>query len=159
MNFADFFAEAKEKNITFKCNNTAAPITHRISNEALFHIPLLAITILQLSSSRAKPKSDELGQLVGECFERTFRGFKGSSQHLGWSANLRMRTVKALTFLEMANLIEVNAIKSTIGITPTGRKLLNKAFSEETDLTYTLEIIKQNYNDIRAEKQIAMGLS
>lgn len=91
MNFNEFFTEVKSKNIVLKCSNTDSAVNHRLDNEALFHLPLLAMTILLLSKSKKKPKSDELGQLVGECFERAFVGFKGSSQHLGWSANLRMR--------------------------------------------------------------------
>jgi hypothetical protein len=38
----------------------------------------------------------------------SFYGFKGSAQHLGWSANLRIRTIKAVNFLEATKLIEVN---------------------------------------------------
>ena len=103
MNYEAFFKEVKDSGIELSFDNPRAAPSTRLSNEALFHLPLLAITILVLSKDKRKPRINQIGQLVGECFERTFVGFKGSSQHLGWSANLRVRTVRALTFLEATN--------------------------------------------------------
>ena len=116
------------------------------------------MTILLLSKSKRKPKSDEIGQLVGECFERTFSGFKGSSQHLGWSANLRMRTVKALTFLEAADLVRVDKSHSRINATVNGKKVIARATKGDTDLAYTLQLIERKYRDIEVEKQISLEL-
>ena len=116
------------------------------------------MTILLLSKTRRKPKSDELGQLIGECFERTFSGFKGSSQHLGWSANLRMRTVKALTFLETVGLVEVDRHDSRIKVTEFGKQVVSEAIDIQSDLGYTLQVIERNYFDIQIEKQISMDL-
>ncbi len=159
MNYDEFFEEAEEKKITIRFDNPDSSVTHRLSNEALFHLPLLAMTILLLSKSRRKPKSDEIGQIVGECFERTFSGFKGSSQHLGWSANLRMRTVKALTFLEAADLVRVDKNHSRIFATDNGKKVIEKATESDTDLAYTLKLIERKYRDIKVEEQIAMELT
>jgi hypothetical protein len=158
MNYNDFFNEAKERGVSIELDNPQTYNSHKLSNEALFHLPLLAMTILLLSKSRSKPKIDELGQLVGECFERTFKGFKGSSQYLGWSANLRMRTVKALTFLETASLVEVDTRESKIKVTKTGKQVISKALEGDTDLGYNLQVIEQKYRDIRAEKQISIGI-
>jgi len=158
MDYEEFFQEAKDKEIVLPLDQLNESVQHRLSNEALFHLPLLAMTILLLSKTRRKPKSDELGQLVGECFERTFSGFKGSSQHLGWSANLRMRTVKALTFLEIANLVEVDCHDSRIKATDSGIKVVSKAIGVQSDLSYTLQVIERNYFDLQIEKQIAMDL-
>lgn len=158
MDYEEFFQEASEKEIVLSLDQFSGSATHRLSNEALFHLPLLAMTILLLSKARRKPKSDELGQLIGECFERTFSGFKGSSQHLGWSANLRMRTVKALTFLETVSLVEVDHHDSRIKATDLGRTVVSKAIDVQSDLGYTLQVIERNYFDIQIEKQISMDL-
>ena len=83
MKYETFFNEIKEKGIEVRFDNFDQSSTPRLSNEALFHLPLLAATILMFAKDRRKPKIDELGQIVGECFERTFTGFKGSSQQLG----------------------------------------------------------------------------
>jgi hypothetical protein len=158
MDYQEFFQEATDKKIVLPLNQFKEPVQHRLSNEALFHLPLLAMTILLLSKTLRKPKSDELGQLVGECFERTFSGFKGSSQHLGWSANLRMRTVRALTFLETVNLVEVDRHDSRIKATKLGIKVVSKATDVQSDLSYTLQLIERNYFDLQIEKQISMDL-
>ncbi|MGP9687202.1 hypothetical protein [Halomonas sp. AOP25-F1-15] len=158
MNFDEFFTEAERSNIHLSFEDVGIAGQHRLSNEALFHLPLLAMTILLLSKSRRKPKSEEIGQLVGECFERTFSGFKGSSQHLGWSANLRMRTVKALTFLELANLVEVDRGDSRIKIKELGKKIISKAVDSDSDLGFTLKLMERNYFDLQIEKQISMEL-
>ncbi len=158
MNYNEFFNEAKKRGVSIELDNPNISVSHKLSNEALFHLPLLAMTILLLSKSRSKPKSDELGQLVGECFERAFKGFKGSSQYLGWSANLRMRTVKALTFLETAILVEVDTSDSKIKVTEMGKKVISKAIDDDTDLGYNLRVIEQKYRDIRVEKQISIGI-
>ena len=158
MDYEEFFQEASQKEIVLPLDQFSGPAIHRLSNEALFHLPLLAMTILLLSKTRRKPKSDELGQLIGECFERTFTGFKGSSQHLGWSANLRMRTVKALTFLETVSLVVVDRHDSRIKATEFGKKVVSKAIDVQSDLGYTLQLIERNYFDLQIEKQIAMDL-
>lgn len=158
MNYDEFFREALDKEIDIAFNNPEASVPHRLSNEALFHLPLLAMTILILSKSHRKPKSNELGQLIGECFERTFAGFKGSSQHLGWSANLRVRTVRALTFLEAADLVVVDLHDSRIKVTPIGKKVISKAIKGESDLAYTLKLIERKYHDVQVEKQISLEL-
>lgn len=158
MNYDEFFQEASKKEIILPLDQFSASENHRLSNEALFHLPLLAMTILLLSKTRRKPKSDELGQLIGECFERTFSGFKGSSQHLGWSANLRMRTVKALTFLETVSLVEVDRHDSRIKATNFGKVVVSRAINIQSDLSYTLQLIERNYFDLQIEKQIAMDL-
>ena len=158
MNYDEFFQEAKKNEIDIAFDNPKVFVPHRLSNEALFHLPLLAMTILLFSKSRRKPKSNELGQLIGECFERTFTGFKGSSQHLGWSANLRMRTVKALTFLELAGLVIVDLHDSRIKVTPIGKKIISKATEGESNLAYILQLIERKYQDVQIEKQISMEL-
>lgn len=158
MNFDDFFLEAKKSNLEINFKNVDGHVTHRISNEALFHLPLIAMTILLLSSTRVKPNSSEVGQLIGECFERTFAGFKGSSQHLGWSANLRMRTVKALTFLETANLVEVRPKDSRINAKSRGKKIINEALSGDSNLSFNLALLRNNYVDLKRERDISQGL-
>ena len=128
-----------------------------LSNEALFHIPLLAAIVLTLSRLSRKPRTSEIGQMVGECIERTFTSFKGSSQRLGWSANLRIRTVEALTFLEAGGLVEVDK-KGVISATKIGRDIIISAHKTEDDLSYTLGIIERSYRNICGERRSQLEL-
>lgn len=158
MNFSSFFEAVGEKKIEVNFDRPGADASLGLSNEALFHLPLLAITILAVASGRRKPKVDELGQIVGECFERTFVGFKGSSQHLGWSANLRVRTVRALSFLEVSGLVEVELPQKRISSTTTGKAVVAKAKRDDGDLAFTLHVLERSYRDISVERQISMEL-
>lgn len=128
-----------------------------LSNEALFHIPLLAAFVLTLACLSRKPRTAEIGQMVGECIERTFTNFKGSSQRLGWSANLRIRTVAALGFLESASLVTV-ADKGIISATELGRKAIKSAFDEDDDLSFTLTKVERSYRDICGERRSQLEL-
>lgn len=158
MDYESFFETVKQEGVEFSFDNSDETENWRLSNEALFHLPLLAVTILMLSKGHRKPKLDEIGQLVGECFERTFVEFRGSTQHLGWSANLRMRTVRALTFLETANLVAVNNDRTRITATILGRKVIGSVLSCESYLAIAMRKIERSYRNISAEQQISLGL-
>lgn len=151
MNLDEFFNEAKRLNLRIELPSKKVPLSHSLSNEALFQLPLLAMTILAISKGRSKPGLPEIGQLVGECLERTVAGFKGSSQDIGWSANLRIRTIKALTFLEATGLAEVDTRTREISATTSGRKVYDLASQGETSLSISLQIIEKSYQNIRAE--------
>ena len=152
MNYDEFFREAAQLNPSALGLSRTADYRSSLDNEALFQLPLLAMVILTLSKGSSKPALSELGQLVGECLERTVSGFKGSSQDIGWSANLRIRTVKALTFLERANLVIVDARQ--VAITPKGRPFIVKVLEQETMLADALLIVERSYNNIRAERLV-----
>ena len=157
MNYEAFFQEVKDSGIELSFDNAGSSPPARLSNEALFHLPLLAITILVLAKDKRKTKANQIGQLVGECFERLFTGFKGSSQHLGWSANLRVRTVRALTFLEAAGLVDVGV--NRVSATEKGRRVLRDALSDQhSDLNFTLRLIERVYRDISVERQLSLGI-
>lgn len=157
MNYEAFFQEVKESGVEISFDNRRAAPSTRLSNEALFHLPLLAITILLLSKGKRKPRVNQIGQIVGECFERTFAGFKGSSQHLGWSANLRVRTVRALTFLEAAGLVSVSGNRAAA--TENGKRVLREALKDEhSDLNFNLRLVERAYRDISVERQLSLGL-
>lgn len=158
MDYETFFEEVRSRDVALHYDGQGESNPPRLSNEALFHLPLLAITILMLAKDKRKPPVDEIGQLVGECLERSFPGFKGSSQHLGWSANLRMRTVRALTFLETAELVDVDQSKRRIGIAESGKAVVKRALTQDSDLAYTLRLIERHYRNISAEKQISLRL-
>lgn len=156
MRFTEFFerVESEGLEIQFDRDTAAKPI--RLSNEALFHLPLIAITVLMISRGRHKPRVDELGQLVGECFERTFSGFRGSAQHLGWSAALRVRTVQALAFLEETGLVVVDEFRVLVSITPAGKRVLSRALSAAGDLAHNLVLVERSYRNIRSDRQFKL---
>jgi hypothetical protein len=157
MNYEEFFDEIESSGIEVQFDNPKVGGAARLSNEALFHLPLLAITVLLFAKTQRKPKVDAIGQLVGECFERTFPDFKGSSQHLGWSANLRVRTVRALMFLETAGLVSTTQGDRRIAATRLGQDVIATAMHSDTDLSNSLRAIERSYRDVSVERQIGLG--
>lgn len=157
MNFDTFFDTLEKDELAL--NVGAATSNGRdINNEALFQIPLIALIILVMSGSRRKPRVPELGQFVGESIEASLGGFKGSSQKLGWSANLRVRTVAALRFLEQANLAEVQNRMGRITVTELGKRVINKVMKDDNDLSYNLASISRAYRNICISRQLDLEL-
>lgn len=154
MNLDDFFNEAERLNVHIQISVTDSVPTHSLSNEALFQLPLLAMTILALSKGNSKPVLSELGQLVGECLERTVAGFKGSSQHIGWSANLRIRTIKALTFLETTQQVKIDEHTRRITATDLGRRIYSGAAKGDSPLAYAMRTIELSHKYILDEEKI-----
>lgn len=159
MNFDTFFASIEQRDLLIPISENIKQITHSpLDNEALFQLPLISIIILALAKSNRKPKISEIGQLIGECIELTFPSYKGSAQHVGWSANLRIRTVKSLSFLEQANLIIINNRKERLNITELGKKVVERAMTWDENLEYYLVSISRSYRNICISRQLDMEM-
>lgn len=158
MNLAQFLDSVEGKDIAVSVRHSRALKPYNLSNEALFHLPLIAMVLLVLAKDRRKPLVAELGQLVGECLAATADGFKGSAHELGWSANLRVRTVKALSFLEIANLVKVDNRKSKLQITELGTKVVSLATEGDDTLAIKLVQVQRAYRNLMVERQLSLGL-
>lgn len=158
MNFDSFFEKVKESKAIIEIDQESANESNVLNNEALFQLPLISLIVLLLAKDRRKPFVSEIGQLVGESIEDSMYGFKGSSQHIGWSANLRVRTVKAISFLEQANLIIIENRKGRVQITDLGRKVINHAINKDDNLAWNLTKISRSYRNICVSKQLDMEL-
>lgn len=130
-----------------------------LGNDALFQLPLIALVILVLAKDRRKPKVSEIGQFVGETLEASMPGFRGSSQQLGWSATLRIRTVTALHFLDYAGLVTVQNDRGRVAITDLGKKVVARATTlQADDLAYNLAQIERSYRNICVSRQLDLQL-
>ncbi|XKU42495.1 hypothetical protein BG51_06775 [Pseudomonas [fluorescens] ATCC 17400] len=158
MNFDSFFDAAEDKNLALSINSSEHGGQHFLNNEALFQLPLICLIVLLMAKDKRKPRVSEVGRLVGESIEDGMPGFKGSAQHVGWSANLRVRTVKAITFLESTSLIEVNNRQGRLVITVLGKKLIARAMDRDDDLSYNLAQIARVYRNICVAKQLDLEL-
>lgn len=158
MNYDDFFKRIEQREILINVNEKNDTKSYQLSNEALFQLPLISMVLLMLAKDRRKPFVSEVGQLVGESIEKGLTGFKGSSQHLGWSANLRIRTIKALSFLECLNLIKIDNRKGRLTITELGSKVIEKAIHGDDGLAYNLAQIQKAYRNICVDKQLDLNL-
>lgn len=158
MNFNEFFENIAQSGAEIRIDSSSDKKISLLSNEALFQLPLISLIVLIMAKDKRKPKVSEIGQLVGESIESSMPGFKGSAQHVGWSANLRVRTVKAVSFLEYSNLIEIPNNKGRVKITPLGKRVIDKALKQEDILTYNLAEIAKAYRNLCVSKQLGMEL-
>jgi hypothetical protein len=158
MNFDTFFEEIEKAPINVTVNSKVFAARASLDNEALFQLPFICMTILVIAKGNRRPLVSQLGQLVGECLERSMPSFKGSSQHLGWSANLRVRTVKALGFLELNSLIIVSNRNSKVQLSEVGKKVAQKALDGQDDLAASLLSISREYRNICVARQLEMEL-
>lgn len=130
-----------------------------LNDEALFHLPFIAMCTLLLAADKRKPRSSELGGLVRRCISEGVLGRRSDDQQLLWSANLRMRIARAILFLEVAGLVRHEARNDTVCVTDRGRKVIDAAGEGDGNLAVSLALIKRAYRNMAVEKQIGMGLS
>lgn len=149
----EFLASSKDSDFDFKLTSRSEIKRSPLENDALFHLPFIAMAILAICRDKKfEPKTGSIGQIMGVVFERTFVAFKSSNQMLSWSANLRARIAKAIVFLESAKLADVSEDKQIMS-TEIGKKLINKIFLEETPLGIAIRGVGRNYRDLMEEKQ------
>jgi len=158
MNYEQFFESVTKRNIEVRFTEEEVQKRYQLNNEALFQLPLIAIIVLLLSKDKRKPSITEIGQLVGESIEAAMIGFKGSSQHIGWSAILRIRTVKAISFLERSGLVTVRKNDNRMITTTLGQKVIDRALSGDDDLSYNLSLIRRAYRNVCVSRQLDMEL-
>ncbi|WP_146447159.1 hypothetical protein [Vibrio cyclitrophicus] len=158
MNFDKFFENVAQSGTEIRFDSSRNTKPNLLNNEALFQLPLISLIVLLMAKDKRKPKISEIGQLVGESIETSMPGFKGSAQHVGWSANLRVRTVKAVSFLEYSSLIEIPNSKGRIKITSLGKKVIDQALNQEDILAYNLAEIAKAYRNLCVSKQLDMEL-
>lgn len=157
MNYKEFFERVADKDliIPIDASSLAKRRQHdTLDNEALFQLPLICLIILTMVSSNRKPFVSQIGQLVGESIQLSMPAFKKSKQHIAWSSNLRVRTVKAITFLEHANLIEIKNRKGRASITDLGKKVIKYAIDTDSELSANLAAIRMAYRNICVSNQL-----
>ena len=158
MNYDEFFESVTRREISIVVLESDTQKNYQLSNEALFQLPLISMIVLLLAKDRRKPIVTEIGQMVGESIEASLVGFKGSSNHLGWSAILRIRTVKAISFLERSGMIEIRKNDNRMRATTLGQKIIDRALSNDDDLSYNLSLIQRSYRNICVNKQMDLEL-
>ncbi|HAS6130355.1 TPA: hypothetical protein I7264_03450 [Vibrio parahaemolyticus] len=158
MNFNSFFDHVEESNSILEVSECREEKGDALDNEALFQLPLISLVILLLAKDKRKPKMPELGRMVGEVLEQSMPAFRHSKQHISWSANLRIRTIKAMIFLESSGFVIVNNSKGKVEATESGKKLINKAISQESNLSFNLIEIAKSYRNICVSRKLDLEL-
>lgn len=157
MNYKEFFERLADTDLVIPIDEVSMAKRTRydtLDKEALFQLPLICLIVLTMVGSNRKPFVSQIGQLVGECIQLSMPAFKKSKQHIAWSSNLRVRTVKAITFLEHANLIVVKNRKGRANITDLGKKVIKYTMATDNELSANLAAIRMAYRNICVSNQL-----
>ncbi len=134
MNVDDFLASVSNSDLRVPLahdrRNRLAPETV----DALFAMPLLALTILV--TARKRPfQTMHLGRIVSSALTDLFIALRRSVHSLESSLTLRRRCAEALAFLESARLVSVSEDeKRVVRLTDAGRMKLDRSLRDATDL-------------------------
>lgn len=101
-------ALATEQNVQLRVNTSALSRVTDATVDGLFHVPLLALAILTVSSSRKDGvATGDIGSWSLATLTKHFEVLRLSKSYLRWSVLLRQRCADALVFLEKAGLVVV----------------------------------------------------
>ena len=135
----ELIAEAARAEVRLDVEAAAVRTASAATIDGLFHVPLLALTIVTIVRARhtSLPTSDVATWTLGT-LSRHFEALRLSKSHLRWSVLLRRRCADALVFLETSQLIAVQeGPPRTLKLTLNGREFIRKA-SAGTDETGVL---------------------
>jgi len=118
--------------------------------DALFHLPLLALAIMVIA--RQTPfRTTLLGRKIAMLLVEHFVALANSPQGVETSLTLRRRCADALAFLEAVRLVSVSSDNQrVVTLTEIGRRELDKAMQEESDLGLLVRQFRVKQDRVKA---------
>ncbi|HRK09164.1 MAG TPA: hypothetical protein PLZ57_15450 [Pseudobdellovibrionaceae bacterium] len=102
--------------------------------DEIFHTPAISYCVLVLSNLRSfKLTVPETGHFVASSLQETVNGLKQSQSDLRWSVRLRSVCAEAIEFLELTNLVTVDANK-IVSATTKGKEFLSLSAEQDPGL-------------------------
>jgi hypothetical protein len=129
----------------------AAPGRAPEAVDALFHLPLLAISIMVVAR-RTPFRTSALGRNVAMLLVENFKALQSSEHGLATSLTLMHRCAEALAFLEAAGLVVVSQDRRrVVTLTSSGKSHLDRATREDkTDVGLLIRQLRINQERVRA---------
>lgn len=101
--------------------------------DALFHLPLLSLSILVISR-HANISTDQVGRRVARLLIEHFKKLRDVGT-LEWSITLRRRCAEALTFLEASRIVEISVTEPRhVVVTALGKGIFARGLRDESDV-------------------------
>jgi hypothetical protein len=126
---AELIAEASRSQVRLDVEATAVKAASAATIDGLFHVPLLALTIVTIVRARRTGLATrDVATWTLGTLSKHFEALRLSKSHLRWSVLLRRRCADALVFLETSGLIAVQeGPPRTLKLTLNGRGFIAKA--------------------------------
>ncbi len=134
---AQFGEDARNAGLHLKVDSERLDRVARVSDEdALFHVPLLALCILMVARTRTKALlTADVGAWVGATLTRHFSRKNSSNSKLAWSFPHRRRCAEALVFLEDLQLVVVEgSAERSLKLTQKGTETVRTFLSRPDDV-------------------------
>jgi hypothetical protein len=148
-NFEEFVERAREDKVRIQVGEIQPP-EEISSSEALFHLPLLALTMLIVTHGRKGLfTTSELSTWTAGVLTSYFDGLRASSRVLTWSPALRTRCADALVFLEDSGQVSVTGPNRRVEITPAGRDFLAGCASDQADVGVLVRGLRRAFERTR----------
>jgi hypothetical protein len=118
--------------------------------DALFHLPLLALATMVIARRMPFP-TVSLGRNVFMLLVEHFTALRYAPHGLETSITLRRRCADALAFLEEARLVAISGDhQRNVSLTPEGKKHMDRAAQDATDLGLLLRRLRTSRERVRA---------
>jgi hypothetical protein len=141
---------ASRGDVTLRVNTSAISRVTDSTIDGLFHVPLLALTILVVSSARKDGVATaDLGTWTLATLAKHFEALRLSRSHLRWSVLLRRRCADALIFLEEMHLVIVRqAPNRCASATLPGKDFLRTAAAGPDELGVLTRQLRRAYRAV-----------
>lgn len=148
----EFISQAGASDIRLR-TNTESPELRPSDDDALFHTPLLALSILIIARARKNSlETSEIAVWTGAILATRFHGTPGLRWNLQWSLPLRRRCADALVFLENIGLVSVKTeTQRTINVSESGIQFIERIARSPTDIGILARSLVRAYNQAQAK--------
>jgi hypothetical protein len=134
MNVDEFLASVDNPTLRIALSDDGRGRSAPETLDALFYMPLLALTIL-VSARKRSFRTMYMGRIVSSVLTDLFIALRRSTEGLETSLTLRRRCAEALAFLESAQLVTVSDDdKRFVVLTESGNSHLARSLRDTTDL-------------------------
>jgi hypothetical protein len=118
--------------------------------DALFHLPLLALTMM-IIARRSPFRTVALGRNVAMLLVEHFAALRRAPHGLETSLTLRRRCADALAFLEAAGLVDVSRdSQRVVTLTTAGKKQIDRGRRDSSDLGLLIRQLRITQDRVRA---------
>jgi hypothetical protein len=146
----DFIVVATAEQVQLRVNTEALSRASETYVDGIFHVPLLALTILVIARERrAGLATTDLATWTIGTLVRHFDALQLARGRIQWSVVLRRRCADALVFLEDVGLAGVHEAPSrTVHISANGRDLLRKLSHRADEVGVLVRQIERAYKAV-----------